>query len=176
VSVVPDSHHRGEENSIRLAFGLLTVSDSRSAAEDVSGPTMEALVQGAGHRIFRTDILPDEPSQVRDRVLDWALDPACDAIVTSGGTGLSSRDRTVEAVSELFDVLIAGFGELFRMLSYQEIGSAAMLTRALAGVVRGTPVFVLPGSPRAVTLGLTHLILPEIGHALHELRRHGPAR
>jgi molybdenum cofactor biosynthesis protein B len=175
LSVPPEPHRHGDA-STPLAFGLLTVSDTRNAADDVSGPTMAALVRAAGHSIFKSEILPDEPQEVRDCVLAWALDPSCHAIVSSGGTGLSSRDRTVEALSELFDVTIAGFGELFRMLSFQEIGAAAMLSRAHAGVVRGTPVFVLPGSPAAVTLGLTQLVLPEIGHVVRELRRHGPAR
>jgi molybdenum cofactor biosynthesis protein B len=101
------------------------------------------------------------------------LDPACHVIVSSGGTGLSARDRTVEAISDLFDVRIDGFGELFRLLSFEKIGSAAMLSRATAGVVRGTPVFLLPGSPEAVTLALTRLVLPEIAHVVGELRRHG---
>jgi len=118
--------------------------------------------------------VPDDPAAVRDQVLAWALDPLCDVVVSSGGTGLSARDHTVEAVGEIFAVRIDGFGELFRTLSFQEIGSAAMLSRASAGVVRGTPVFLLPGSPKAVTLALTKLVLPEIRHVVSELRRHGP--
>ncbi len=132
---------------------------------------MRELVSASGHRVFATAIVPDEPPNVREQVLDWALDPACDVIVSSGGTGLSARDRTVEAVSELFDVRIDGFGELFRVLSFEMIGSRAMLSRATAGVVRGTPVFLLPGSPAAVTLGLTRLVLPEVAHAVGEIQR-----
>jgi molybdenum cofactor biosynthesis protein B len=157
-----------------VAFGLLTVSDSRTAEDDVSGRTMRALVQEAGHRVHDAAIVRDEPHDVRERILAWAADPSCDAVVSSGGTGLSARDGTVDAVAGLFDVSIAGFGELFRMLSFEEVGAAAMLSRAAAGVIRGTPVFVLPGSPAAVRLGLTRLVLPEIGHVLRELRRHGP--
>jgi molybdenum cofactor biosynthesis protein B len=123
--------------------------------------------------VYAATILPDDAQAVRDQILSWAHDPGCEAIVSSGGTGLSARDRTVEAVSGLFEVSIDGFGELFRMLSFQEIGSPAMLSRAAAGVVRGTPVFLLPGSPAAVTLALTRLVLPEIEHVVGELRRHG---
>jgi molybdopterin adenylyltransferase len=165
--------HRAE-GAGAASFGLLTVSDSRSAAEDVSGRTMRALVESAGHTVRGTAIVADEPREVVERVLGWVADEACDVVVTSGGTGLSARDRTVEAVSGLFDLSIAGFGELFRVLSYAEIGPAAMLTRAEAGVVRGTPVFLLPGSPKAVSLAMERLVLPEIGHLLRELRRQGP--
>lgn len=156
-----------------LAFGLLTVSDTRTVSDDVSGALMRELVTGEGHRVLAAAIVPDEPALVRDRVLAWAADPAVEAIVTSGGTGLSARDRTVEAVSSLFDVKIEGFGELFRKLSFDEIGSRAMHSRAEAGIARGTPVFLLPGSPNAVRLALTRLILPEISHLISELRRHG---
>lgn len=169
----PPGDHAGAGQGA-VAFGLLTVSDTRTAGDDTSGETMRALVASSGHRVHETAIVRDEPSEVVARILAWAADPACDAVVTSGGTGFSARDRTADAVSKLIDLPIAGFGELFRMLSFQEIGPAAMLSRAGAGVVRGTPVFVLPGSPKAVSLAMTRLILPEIGHLLRELRRHGP--
>jgi molybdopterin adenylyltransferase len=171
--IPPPGDHRAEGGGV-ASFGLLTVSDTRSTATDVSGETMRALVEAAGHTVHGAAIVPDDPRQVVERVLGWVAEEACDVVVTSGGTGLSARDRTVEAVSGLFDPPISGFGELFRMLSFAEIGPAAMLTRADAGLVRGTPVFLLPGSPKAVTLALTRLVLPEIGHLLRELRRHGP--
>jgi molybdenum cofactor biosynthesis protein B len=155
-----------------LAFALLTVSDTRTAANDDSGSVMRELVVAAGHRLAASAIVPDDPPTVREQVRTWALDPACDVILCSGGTGLSARDRTVEAVSGLFEVRIDGFGELFRLVSFETIGSRAMLSRAAAGVVSGTPVFLLPGSPDAVTLALTRLVLPEIGHVVGELRRH----
>lgn len=154
-----------------LAFGLLTVSDTRTAGTDVSGTTLRELLTASGHRIHAGAIVRDEPLAVRRQVLAWADDPACDVIVSTGGTGLAARDHTVEAVAGLFDVTIDGFGELFRLLSFQEIGSAAMLSRATAGVVRGTPLFVLPGSVGAVTLALTRLVLPEIVHVVAELKR-----
>ncbi|HEX4825227.1 MAG TPA: MogA/MoaB family molybdenum cofactor biosynthesis protein [Candidatus Polarisedimenticolaceae bacterium] len=160
--------HRAEGS---LAFGLLTVSDTRTAADDVSGAAMRDLVAGAGHRVYATAIVRDEPDDVRRTIASWSSDPGCDAVVSSGGTGFSGRDRTVEAVAGLFERTIDGFGELFRMLSFHEVGSAAMMSRACAGIVNGTPVFVLPGSPRAVALGLSRLVLPEIGHVVRELRR-----
>jgi len=167
--------HAGSGDSIGdLAFGLLTVSDTRNSGNDVSGRLLRELVSASGHRVYAAAIVPDDSPAVREQVLTWALDPACEVIVSSGGTGLSARDRTVDAVSDLFDVRIDGFGELFRLLSFEKIGSAAMLSRAAGGVVRGTPVFLLPGSPEAVTLALTRLVLPEISHLVGELRRHGP--
>ena len=135
--------HDGHAASITdLAFCLLTVSDTRSASDDVSGGVLRQLVGASGHRVHRSAIVPDDPQAVRD-----------------------------QAVAALFDVRIDGFGELFRLLSFEEIGSRAMLSRAVAGVVRGTPVFLLPGSPAAVTLALTRLVLPEIAHVVGELRR-----
>lgn len=162
-------HERAGRTS--LAFALLTVSDTRTAANDASGNALRELVTAAGHRVHAAAIVRDEPPAVRQQVLAWADDPECDAIVSSGGTGLSARDHTVEAVASLFDVKIDGFGELFRLLSFEEIGSAAMLSRAAAGVVRGTPVFLLPGSPGAVTLAMKRLVLPEIAHVVGELTR-----
>ena len=159
-----------------LAFALLTVSDTRTSADDDSGSVMRELVSAAGHRVAVSAIVPDDAPVVREQVLTWALDSACDVILSTGGTGLSARDRTVEAVSDLFEVRIDGFGELFRLISFESIGSRAMLSRAAAGVVSGTPVFLLPGSPDAVSLALTRLVLPEIGHVVGELRRHGPRR
>ena len=154
-----------------LAFGLLTVSDTRTAANDDSGRVLRELVTAAGHGVHAAAIVRDEPPAVRQQVLTWAGDPGCDVIVSTGGTGLSARDHTVEAVASLFDVRIDGFGELFRLLTFQEIGSPAMLSRATAGVVRGTPLFLLPGSPAAVTLAMNRLVLPEIAHVVAELAR-----
>jgi len=167
--------HGGSVDARRaLSFGILTVSDTRTSDDDVSGRLMRELVSASGHTVFATAIVPDEPTAVREQVRAWAVDPGCEVICSSGGTGLSARDRTVEAVSSLFDVRIDGFGELFRSLSFETMGSRAMLSRAAAGVVSGTPVFLLPGSPDAVTLALTRLVLPEIAHVIGELRRHGP--
>ncbi len=115
--------------------------------------------------------MPDEPDAVRDQVSDWLQDAETDGVIVNGGTGISPRDRTFEALSGLIERPLPGFGELFRMLSFEEVGSAAMLSRAAAGVARGKLLFSLPGSTPAVTLALEKLILPELGHLLGELRK-----
>jgi molybdenum cofactor biosynthesis protein B len=148
---------------------VITVSDTRAHETDVSGRAIVELLEDAGHVVAKRQILRDEPMDVRDAVLANVAD--VDAIITTGGTGITSRDSTYEAVASIFEKHLDGFGELFRMLSYEEIGSAAMMTRAAAGVARGTAIFLLPGSEHAVRLGMTKLILPELGHVVRELRR-----
>ena len=148
---------------------VLTISDTRALETDVSGRAIVELLEGAGHIVAKRQILRDEPKDVRDAVL--ANVGGVDAIVTTGGTGITSRDSTYEAIAGLLEKHLHGFGELFRSLSYQEIGSAAMMSRATAGVARGTAIFILPGSEHAVRLGMTKLILPELGHVVRELRR-----
>jgi molybdenum cofactor biosynthesis protein B len=160
-------HRKAAVASVRCA--VLTISDTRALETDVSGRTIVELLEGAGHVVAKRQILRDEPKDVRDAVL--AQLGGVEAIVTTGGTGITSRDSTFEAVEGLLDKHLDGFGELFRALSYQEIGSAAMLTRATAGVARGTAIFILPGSEHAVRLGMTKLILPELGHVVRELKR-----
>jgi len=160
-------HRKSAVTAVRCA--VLTISDTRGLETDVSGRTIVELLEGAGHVVAKRQILRDDPKDVRNAVL--AQVGAVDAIVTTGGTGITSRDSTYEAVAELLDKRLDGFGELFRALSYAEIGSAAMMTRAAAGVARGTAIFILPGSEHAVRLGMTKLILPELGHVVRELRR-----
>lgn len=162
------SEHRQEAlKGVRCA--VLTISDTRKPETDVSGRTIVELLEADGHVVAKRQILRDEPKDVHDAVI--AQLGGVDVIITTGGTGITSRDSTYEAVVGLFDKRLDGFGEIFRMLSYGEIGSAAMLSRACAGVARGTAIFILPGSENAVRLALTKLILPEIGHAVRELRR-----
>jgi molybdenum cofactor biosynthesis protein B len=129
------------------------------------------LLEEAGHRVFEYEILPDEPDRVRERVNRWLAEDGCDGVVLTGGTGISVRDRTFEAISGLLEKTLDGFGELFRALSFEEIGSAAMLTRAVAGVARGKVVFSLPGSTAAVELAMRRLIVPELAHLLGQLRK-----
>lgn len=136
---------------------------------DASGRAIADLLQAAGHIVAGRQIVRDEPAEVSTAIDTHA--GTVDLIVTTGGTGITSRDSTYETIEGLLDKRLDGFGELFRMLSYHEIGSAAMLTRATAGVMRGTAIFMLPGSEHAVRLGMTKLILPEIGHVVRELRR-----
>ena len=148
---------------------MLTVSDTRSESTDRSGALIRQLIEQAGHRVVNYRILPDDPARVRDVVVAWLADTGCDGVIVSGGTGISRRDRTHEAVGALLDQRLDGFGELFRMLSWEQVGSAAMLSRALGGIAKGKLLFALPGSTAAVELAMQRLILPEIGHLLAEL-------
>jgi molybdenum cofactor biosynthesis protein B len=162
-----DDHRKTAVTGVRCA--VLTVSDTRAMESDVSGRTIVDFLEGAGHVVAKRQILRDDPKDVHEAVLGQI--GGVDAIITTGGTGITSRDSTYEAIAGLFEKRIDGFGELFRMLSYPEIGSAAMMTRACAGVARGTAIFILPGSEHAVRLAMTKLILPELGHVVRELRR-----
>jgi molybdenum cofactor biosynthesis protein B len=166
---VTTQHRR--DVSIVARIAVLTVSDSRGRETDRSGRETIRMLEDAGHRIFEYEILPDEPERVRERVERWLAADGCDGVILNGGTGISVRDRTYEAISGLLSKRLDGFGELFRVLSFEEIGSAAMLSRAVAGVARGKLVFSLPGSTAAVELALRRLILPELGHLFNELRR-----
>ncbi|HEY2434496.1 MAG TPA: molybdenum cofactor biosynthesis protein B [Vicinamibacterales bacterium] len=160
-------HRNTAATGVRCA--VLTVSDTRALETDVSGRAIVEMLEDAGHVVARRQILRDDPSEVHDAVVAHLGD--VEAMITTGGTGITSRDSTYEAIVGLFDKRLDGFGELFRALSYQEIGSAAMLSRATAGVARGTAIFILPGAENAVRLGMTKLILPELGHVVRELRR-----
>jgi len=156
-----------------LAFAWLTVSDTRTPETDTSGSLARRLIEAAGHRVVDAAIVPDEPDQVRDQLRRCLARSDCDAVVLSGGTGISARDRTLEAVEGMLERKLPGFGELFRMLSHRQVGSAAMLSRAVGGVALGRPVFAVPGATPAVELALSELILPEIGHLVAELRKQG---
>jgi molybdopterin adenylyltransferase len=150
---------------------VLTVSDSRTADTDTSGRAIRALLEQAGHTVTAHAIVKDEPSQVTDAVRAQLADDRVRVIITTGGTGISSRDGTFEAVSALLDKRLDGFGELFRMLSFPEIGSAAMMSRATAGTVGRKAIFVLPGSENAVRVAMTRLIVPELGHVIQQLNK-----
>lgn len=150
---------------------VLTVSDTRTAETDTSGRAIADLLATHGHEVVWQGIVRDEPLEVRTLVETQLARRDVDAIITTGGTGLSSRDRTYEALVSLLDARIDGFGELFRMLSYGEIGAAAMMSRACAGASRGRVVIMLPGSEAAVRLAMTKLILPELGHLVREVSR-----
>jgi molybdenum cofactor biosynthesis protein B len=164
------AEHRAASPS-QVACFVLTVSDSRTLETEGSGRAIADLLVEAGHTVVDRQLLPDDPDRVRQLVRDVAARGDARTIITTGGTGIARRDSTYEALTGLFEKTLFGFGELFRMLSFEEIGPAAMLSRATAGVVRGTVVFVLPGSPHAVRLAMTRLILPELGHIVRELTR-----
>jgi molybdenum cofactor biosynthesis protein B len=150
---------------------VVTISDTRTVETDSSGRLAKELLSAAGHTIVGYTILRDEPADVAALVRRVADEGSADAIITSGGTGVSTRDSTYEAIASLLDKRLDGFGELFRMLSYAEVGAAAMLSRAVAGLHRGVVVFATPGSSGAVRLALEKLILPELGHLVGEVRR-----
>lgn len=150
---------------------VLTVSDTRTPATDTSGLAIRELLEDAGHLVTGHDIVRDEPAQVAAAVEKELAEARTDVIIATGGTGITSRDGTYEAVDGLLDKRLTGFGELFRMLSFQEIGAAAMMSRATAGTAKGKAVFVLPGSQNAVRLAMTRLILPELGHIVQQLRK-----
>jgi molybdenum cofactor biosynthesis protein B len=154
-----------------LGFGLITVSDTRRPDDDVSGRSLAALAQVAGHRIEGPVLVPDDVAAIRAALRCLLAVPSVDVVVLTGGTGFAPRDVTLDAVLPLFDRPVEGFGELFRMLSWQQVGAAAMLSRAAAGLIGDRAVFLLPGSPKAVSLAMEKLILPEAGHLLGQARR-----
>jgi molybdenum cofactor biosynthesis protein B len=166
------SHHEHRrQGPASVACFVLTVSDTRTAETDTSGRAIRELLEARGHRISGQAIVRDEPAQVRQQVLAQCADDATQVIITTGGTGITSRDGTYEAVNGLIEKRLDGFGELFRMLSFEEIGSAAMMSRATAGSTRGKVLFVLPGSENAVRLAMTRLIIPELAHVVQQVTK-----
>ncbi|MCC6675042.1 MAG: molybdenum cofactor biosynthesis protein MoaB [Thermomicrobiales bacterium] len=154
-----------------LTFGIITVSDTRTLANDTGGDLIAGLLQGAGHSVATRVVVTDDRERIVTAVLELVRDPTVDAVITTGGTGIARRDVTYEAVCSILDRQIAGFGELFRMLSWEEVGSAAMLSRATAGAIGSTAIFSLPGSRNAIRLAMEKLILPEIEHVVFEIRK-----
>ncbi len=162
--------HRADSPA-RVRVYVLTISDTRTTATDTGGATIAALLEEAGHDVVGRAIVRDEPAEVRARVGAQLDNPEVQAIITTGGTGISARDSTYEAIGALLEKRLDGFGELFRMLSYEQIGAAAMLSRASAGMARRKIVISLPGSEHAVRLAMTKLVLPELGHLVREASR-----
>jgi len=162
--------HRAASPSRVVCF-VLTVSDSRTLDTDTSGQAIATLLEAAGHRVVGRAVVRDEPREVTETVRHQIGGGRVQAVVTTGGTGFSPRDTTVEALVPLFDKTIDGFGELFRALSFEDIGPAAMLSRATAGVMGDAVVFLLPGSEKAVRLAMERLILPELGHLVGQMAR-----
>lgn len=150
---------------------VLTVSDTRTAENDGSGRAIAELLSEAGHVVSGRAIAKDDPDQVLALIQQQLDDPTVQVVITTGGTGITSRDSTYEALDQLIEKRLDGFGELFRMLSFQEIGPAAMLSRATAGTIRGRVIISLPGSEAAVRLALTRLLLPELGHLVQQVSR-----
>ncbi len=151
---------------------VITVSDTRTKETDKSGKLMQALLEREGHFLAAYEIVPDEPQRIQQAIQSGVEDEPVEVILLNGGTGIAARDTTYETVKMLLDKEMPGFGELFRYLSYvEDIGSAAILSRAVAGTIKGKAVFSTPGSSGAVRLAMNKLILPELGHVVRELRK-----
>lgn len=165
------TEHRAEApRSLQLA--VITVSDSRTIETDTSGALIVELAEAAGHRIVAREIIPDEPDRIRNLLEGYGRRDDLHAVLITGGTGISARDQTFETVSALLTRPLPGYGELFRMLSYAEIGPACMLSRALGGLMGRIAVLVMPGSRAAVQLAMSRIILPELPHLVREARKH----
>ena len=165
----PASHRAYAPKSVSAC--VLTVSDSRTLDTDTSGKLIQEKLESQGHAVLERGIVQDEPEAIRREVLRAVTRPEVDVVVVTGGTGVSARDVTPETGEPLLEKILHGYGELFRMLSFEEIGASALLSRALAGTVRGKVVFVTPGSSGAVRLAMDRLILPEVCHLVGQLRR-----
>jgi len=166
----PAAEHKAHAPRTVRCF-VLTISDSKTAETDASGRLIQELLHAGDHEVAGYRIVKDEPSEVQAVIQACCQDPRVQALIMTGGTGITARDSTFEAVEGLLEKRLPGFGELFRVLSYQEIGPAAMLSRAQAGVRAGRLLFSLPGSPAACRLALEKLIVPELGHLVREVSR-----
>lgn len=162
-------HKQGAPASIRVY--VLTVSDTRTVADDKSGQLLRQLLEGAGHVVVGHEIVKDELTQIQAVLRREVANAETQAVILTGGTGISPRDVSYEAMKGVLEKELTGYGELFRMLSYQEIGAAAMLSRAIAGVTAGKLLIATPGSSNAVRLAMEKLILPEIGHLVREANK-----
>lgn len=168
-SLSVQEHRDASPESIRCA--VLTLSDTRTFETDKSGAFINEALVADGHQVVDYRILPDDPAMISIVLREWASSTSIDAILSNGGTGIAKRDSTYDALSALLDKRLDGFGELFRMLSYEEIGAAAMLSRAVAGTIGDTIVIAMPGSSNAVKLAVEKLVLPELRHLVFELRK-----
>jgi molybdenum cofactor biosynthesis protein B len=162
-------HREAATNNVRLA--VLTISDTRTQETDTGGDTIDDLMRRAGHEIVNRSIVTDDMSRIRKVLVDLLARSDVDAVITTGGTGIAARDTTYEVVERMIEKKIDGFGEVFRMLSYEEIGAAAILSRATAGAIGTKFIASLPGSRNAVRLAVEKLLAPEISHIVFELNK-----
>jgi molybdopterin adenylyltransferase len=161
--------HRNSAKSINARCAIVTLSDTRTIHDDLSGKRIAELLAGDGHSVTEHRVIRDDAEKLR-LVLEELLGlEEIDAILTTGGTGVSGRDQAIGVIESVIETPLPGFGELFRMLSWEQIGSGAMLSRAVGGIAKGKAVFALPGSTAAVELAMTKLILPELRHVLFEI-------
>lgn len=159
-----------EKAPARIRCAVITVSDTRTETTDTSGKSIITMLEEKNHEIAGYHIIKDEPKEIKSLLKSIDKEKA-EAVIINGGTGISGRDRTFEAISHVLEKTIDGFGEIFRYLSYQEIGSSAIMSRAVAGVSKGRVIISIPGSENAVRLAMSKLILPELGHMVFELKR-----
>jgi molybdopterin adenylyltransferase len=163
--------HQSAAAAIVARCAVVTLSDTRTADSDTSGRRIQDLLTAAGHTAASYTIIPDDPARLDAALTDLASRPDVDVILTNGGTGISRRDQTVPTIERRLTTVLPGFGELFRMLSFQEIGSGALASRALGGLAGRQLLFAMPGSTAAVELAMTRLILPELKHLLGQMRK-----
>lgn len=163
--------HQSEASPIVARAAIVTLSDTRTEATDTSGQTIRRLLEEAGHLVGFYVLIKDEPAALRALLGDLLADDGVDVILSNGGTGISRRDQTIDVIEGILDKPLPGYGELFRLLSWEQIGSGAMLSRACGGIAGGKLLFAMPGSTKAVELAMTRLILPEMKHLLRELRK-----
>jgi molybdenum cofactor biosynthesis protein B len=156
---------------ITVTCAVVTVSDTRIPETDKSGQIIQQLLVGANHVVLAYAIIKDEPTQIQQQIQRLSESANLDVVIFNGGTGIAPRDTTYDAIEKLLEKILPGFGELFRFLSYQEIGSRAIASRAVAGVYQNKLIFSLPGSSNAVRLGMEKLILPEIAHLVSQMRK-----
>lgn len=169
----PILSHKAHEKAAaaKLRLGIMSFSDTRSEAEDRSGAILKETLAAGGHEIVSYQLVREDPDLMKKALAGWLQRHDLDAIITSGGTGLTERDGTIEVARAFFTKELDGFGELFRLISYQQIGTAAMLSRATAGLAGGKILVCLPGSSRAVKLAATRLLLPQLPHMVWEINR-----
>jgi molybdenum cofactor biosynthesis protein B len=168
VSPAHHSHHHRRAAAREIPTAIVTVSDTRTLTTDKGGALVAELLESAGHVVISRAIVADDPDRIGAAVRGALAEDGVRALILTGGTGVAPRDVTPDTVEPLLDRVIPGFGELFRQLSYEDIGSAAILSRALAGLAQGKVVFVIPGSTGAVRLAMEKLIVPELGHLAGE--------
>jgi molybdopterin adenylyltransferase len=165
---MPIPHQHSKINSVNCA--IITVSDTRNQETDISGKIAQEILINAHHKVIHYEIIKDEPHHIKSLLINLASNEVLNCIIFSGGTGISSRDNTYDIISQMLEKTLLGFGEIFRYLSYQEISSRAIASRATAGLYNGKIVFSLPGSQNAVKLGLEKLIIPELNHLVDQIK------
>lgn len=165
----PTPHEHKAHAPSTIGCMVITCSDTRTPETDISGQLIRTLLEDRGHTVVGYHLVKDDPAQIQLWIARGAVHEGVQAIIINGGTGISRRDSTFEAVDEMLEKRLAGFGEIFRLLTYQEIGSPAIMSRATAGVIKSRVLFSIPGSENAVRLAMNKLILPELGHLVQQL-------